>query len=157
MILYHGSAVKVEKPDTLHCRKAAHFGQGFYATAIYEQAVNWCDKFKLEGGHAYITSYSLDEAVFSEAKVLRFESYSEEWLDFIIRCIEDRDSSGCDVVTGIMANESLLDVLELLSAGSISRAEAIEMLKYDRPKYQICFRTQDVLDRYLHFENCEEI
>lgn len=49
MILYHGSFVKVEKPDLEHSRSNLDFGRGFYTTPIYEQAEKWSRKFKAHG------------------------------------------------------------------------------------------------------------
>lgn len=48
MILYHGSYLEIKYPDLEHSRKNVDFGCGFYLTPIYEQAVKWCEKFKLQ-------------------------------------------------------------------------------------------------------------
>ena len=48
MILYHGSYLEIKSPDLEHSRKNVDFGCGFYLTPIYEQAVKWCEKFKLQ-------------------------------------------------------------------------------------------------------------
>jgi len=38
MILYHGSFLKIAKPDLAHSRPNVDFGRGFYVTPLYEQA-----------------------------------------------------------------------------------------------------------------------
>ena len=85
MILYHGSYVEVVKPDLVHSRSNVDFGCGFYVTPLREQAVKWCGKFKRRGREGIISSYVYDVCRENELKILKFDSYSEEWLDFILK------------------------------------------------------------------------
>lgn len=39
----------------------------------------------------------------------------------------------------------------------ITKEEAIKRLQYEKPNYQIAFRTQEVLDGYVHFEGSERL
>ena len=41
----------------------------------------------------------------SQCKVLRFDSYSEEWLDFIVSCRRGEDTTDYDIVIGGVAND----------------------------------------------------
>ena len=82
MILYHGSYIMVDKPDLLHSRSNVDFGKGFYVTPLYEQAAKWCGKFLRRGKSGIVSKYTLDEDKFDKLRILRFESYSEEWLSF---------------------------------------------------------------------------
>ncbi len=43
IIVYHGSTEKVETPICKLGRKNLDFGQGFYVTNRYEQAVKWAE------------------------------------------------------------------------------------------------------------------
>ena len=86
MILYHGSYLEIKSPDLEHSRKNVDFGCGFYLTPIYEQAVKWCEKFKRRGKNGIISRYEFDEKTSQKLKILKFDSYSEEWLDFILTC-----------------------------------------------------------------------
>ena len=86
MILYHGSFIEINKPDLKHSRPNVDFGKGFYTTPIYEQAVKWCSKFKKRGKNGIVTRYEFDENDYKALKILKFDSYSEEWLDFILNC-----------------------------------------------------------------------
>ena len=86
MILYHGSYLEIKSPDLEHSRKNVDFGCGFYLTPIYEQAVKWCEKFKRRGKNGIISRYKFDEKASQKLKILKFDSYSEEWLDFILTC-----------------------------------------------------------------------
>ena len=130
MILYHGSYLAIEKPDLLHSRPNLDFGKGFYLTSIREQAIKWCGKFVKRGKQGVISNYIFDEELFQRLKVLRFDSYSEEWLEFILACRSGKDSSDYDAVCGGIANE--------------------------KPNMQIAFRTDAALT-CLRYMGCEKI
>ena len=98
MILYHGSYLAIENPDLLHSRPNLDFGKGFYLTSIREQAVKWCGKFVKRGKEGIISNYMFDEELFQRLKVLQFDSYSEDWLEFILTCRSGKDSSDYDAV-----------------------------------------------------------
>ena len=130
MILYHGSSLAIESPDLLHSRPNLDFGEGFYLTSIREQAVKWCGKFVKRGKQGVISNYIFDEELFQRLKVLRFDSYSEEWLEFILACRSGKDSSDYDAVCGGIANE--------------------------KPNMQIALRTDAALT-CLRYMGCEKI
>lgn len=157
MILYHGSCIEVNKPDILHSRLNVDFGQGFYTTPLYEQALKWCGKYKRRGQDGMISKYQLDETVFEEKKVLRFDAYSEEWLDFILCCRSGKDTTDYDVVIGGVANDKVFNTVELYFDGLIDKKEALKRLQYEKPNLQICLRTQEVIDQYLVFEGSEKV
>lgn len=157
MILYHGSYLAIQTPDLLHSRENVDFGRGFYTTPIYEQAVNWCEKFKRRGKHGIISHYYFDEKAYHELKVLKFDSYSEEWLNFILNCRKGKDSTNYDIIIGGVANDKVFNTVELYFDNLIDKKEAIRRLRYDKPNLQICFRTQKALQNYLHYERSEQI
>ena len=130
MILYHGSYLAIENPDLLHSRPNLDFGKGFYLMSIREQAVKWCGKFVKRGKEGVISNYIFDEELFQRLKVLRFDSYSEDWLEFILTCRSGKDSSDYDAVCGGIANE--------------------------KPNMQIAFRTDAALT-CLRYMGCEKI
>ena len=86
MILYHGSYAEISEPDLSHSRANVDFEKGFYTTPIYEQAEKWCGKFKRRGKDGIVSHYEFNTAAYDTLNVLRFDSYSEEWLDFILSC-----------------------------------------------------------------------
>ena len=156
MILYHGSFMKVEKPDLLHSRDNVDFGKGFYTTPIYYQAKSWCGKYVRRGRAGIISRYQFDETEYGDLKILRFESYSEEWLDFILSCRSGKDTSDYDIVSGGVANDRVFNTVELYFEQLIDKAEAIKRLRYEKPNMQIAFRSEAALD-YQHFEGSESI
>ena len=92
-VLYHGSFVVVAQPDLLHSRPNVDFGKGFYVTPIYEQAEKWCNRFKRRGKDGIVSRYVFDEGVYRDLKVLTFDTYSEDWLEFILNCRREQDGT----------------------------------------------------------------
>lgn len=157
MRLYHGSSLAIPTPDLTYSRTNVDFGRGFYTTPIYEQAVSWCMRFKRRGKDGVISRYEFDETAYNTLKVLRFETYSEEWLDFILSCRSGKDRSSYDIVAGGVANDKVFNTVELYFEHLIDKAEAIKRLRYEKPNLQICFRTTSALEGYLRFEGSETL
>ena len=157
MILYHGSYLEIQTPDLVHFRDNVDFGRGFYTPPLYEQAVKWCEKFKRRGKSGIVSRYTFDETSYQELKVLKFDSYSEEWFDFILKCRAGNDTTDYDIVIGGVANDKVFNTVELYFDNLIDKKEAIHRLCYEKPNLQICFRTQKALDEYLYYEGSEQI
>ncbi len=157
MILYHGSYLEISKPALTYSRAKVDFGTGFYTTPVYEQAVSWCSRFKRRGKEGIVSRFEFDETACSRLKLLKFESYSEEWLDFILNCRSGSDTTDYDIVVGGVANDKVFNTVELFFDGLIDKTEAIGRLRYEKPNLQVCFRSQEVPDEYLHFEGSEKV
>lgn len=145
MILYHGSFIEIKHPDLQHGRPNVDFGRGFYTTPIYEQAEKWCGKFIKRGKSGVITEYEFDDASLAELKVMKFDAYSEEWLEFILICRKGNDTSDYDVVIGGVANDKVFNTVELYFDGLIDKTEAIKRLRYEKPNLQVCLRTDKAI------------
>lgn len=156
MILYHGSYVEIKIPDLKHSRLNVDFGCGFYTTPIKEQAEKWCTKFKRRGRNGIVSRYSFNPELIGNLKVLKFDAYSEDWLDFILSCRSGKDCTDYDIVIGGVANDKVFNTVELFFDGLIDKKEAIQRLRYEKPNLQICFRTEKALQQ-LHFEGSEQI
>lgn len=150
MILYHGSPAIVSMPDVVHSRIRVDFGRGFYSTPLREQELNWCQRFKRRGT-AFLNVYELDDNAFDRFSVLRFDSYSDEWLDFVFACRRGMDKSTYDMVIGGVANDRVFNTVELYFDGLIDKQEAVGRLRFERPNSQLCIRTQGVIDECLRF------
>ena len=156
MRLYHASFMPIPNPDLKYSRTNVDFGRGFYTTPIRSQALNWCGKFKRRGMPGVISRYQFDETAYETLKILRFETYSEQWLDFILTCRNGNDASDYDIVIG-GADDKVFNTIELYSEQLIDKAEAIRRLRYEKPNLQICFRSKIALEKYLRFEGSEQI
>lgn len=62
-----------------------------------------------------------------------------------------------DIVMGGVANDRVFDTIELFFDGLIDKVVALQRLQYHQPNYQICIRTQVIIDRYLHFMGSKTI
>ena len=151
MTVYHGGAIAVPNPDLSHSRKAVDFGAGFYVTPILDQAVRWGEKRKRRYGSAVISKYEYDEVAASALKILRFDGYSEDWLDFIVKCRDLKGNSDWDIVVGGVANDKVFDTLEAFFDGFATKAQTIDRLRMETPNIQMCFRTVAALQtlRYV--------
>ena len=154
MILYHGSFITVDKPDLLHSRSNVDFGKGFYVTPIYEQAEKWCQKYIRRNREGILSKYILDEETFNKLNILRFDSYSEDWLDFILTCRIGKDDSDFDAVCGGVANDKVFNTIELYFENLIDKSETVKRLRYEKPNMQIAFRSEAALE-CLRFEGSE--
>ena len=157
MILYHGSYTEIIYPDLEHSRENVDFGKGFYTTPIYEQAVRWCGRFKNRGKNGIVSCYSFNEKAYSTLKILNFDSYSEEWLDFVLNCRSGKDASDYDIVVGGVVDDKVFNTVELYFDGLIDKKEAIKRLRYEKTNLQICFRTEDAIKGYLNFERSVKV
>ncbi|MGN8720484.1 DUF3990 domain-containing protein [Holdemanella porci] len=156
MILYHGSFVVVDKPDLMHSRSNVDFGKGFYVTPIFKQAEKWCGRFKRRGKEGVVSRYIFDENANKTLKVLTFNAYTEDWLDFILSCRQEQDNTDYDLVVGGVANDKVFNTVELYFDGLIDKTEAIRRLRYEKPNLQMAFRTDKALS-YLKFDGSEKL
>lgn len=155
--VYHAGTDRIEKPICIHGRKNLDFGQGFYITDIYEQAYNFAlSKSRDRKLPAMINTYLLDRKAFlEEGRHLIFDRYDEEWLEFIVACRRGSDIwRDYDYIEGGVADDRVIDTVNMYIQGFMSRERALQNLIYLKPNNQICILNQDMLDRYLQFSDC---
>ena len=155
MKLYHSSTIKVEHPDLDHSRDYLDFGKGFYLTSLREQAVSYAERYLLRGRTAVMNEYEVPENLI-ELNVKVFETYDEEWLDFILTCRQGKDTTDYDLDIGGIANDKIFKTIDLYFTGDITKDEALRRLKYEKPNNQYCFRTARALT-LLSFTSSEVI
>jgi len=159
MILYHGSYKAIEKPDLSFSRLRTDFGKGFYLTPLKEQAALWSQRFLREHGKAVISYYEFSEdKIPSEIKIMEFNSYCLEWLNFIGSCrLGQTVDTNWDLIIGGVANDKVFDTLQLYFDSLIGAEEAIGRLRFNKPNFQYCFKTQPLIDNYLRMTDFQEI
>lgn len=138
-VLYHGSSFKVERPRILTSGFYKDFGYGFYCTNIEKQARRWA---MTKGGSHIVNIYSYEQK--KELKALKFESMTEQWLDFVIDCRRGIEH-GYDIVDGPMADDTIWDYIEDYIEGKISREAFWVLVKFKYPTHQIVFATDRAL------------
>lgn len=160
MIVYHGGTEIVEHPICKFGRRNLDFGQGFYITNIRKQAVDWAsqvaDRRKLS---PIINRYRLNrEVILAEAHCKVFEAYDKDWLEFIVasrRGLHVADNY--DYIEGGIANDRVVDTINLYMAGLMDEDTALRRLSEHQPNNQMCLLSQEITDNYLFFDGTEEI
>lgn len=148
--LYHGSNQIVDEPEIRIARYNKDFYYGFYCTLIKEQAIKWATRYQSTG---YLNEYSYTEN--PEFKIKKFETMTEEWLDFIADCRLGK-AHDYDIVEGPMANDTIFNYVQDFIDGNISRAAFWELAKFKKPTHQISFHTARALTT-LKFEKGYEV
>jgi hypothetical protein len=160
MILYHGSSVEVKKPDLVYSRIKTDFGTGFYTTPYREQAEKWAMRFKRSEKSGVVSAYEFSDDILSsgQIKVLEFDAYSEEWLDFVTECRKGLITGDrYDLIIGSVANDKVFDAVEAYFNGFFDKEKAIERLRYEKPNLQYCFKNNETIDKYLKFKGMEAL
>ena len=156
--VYHGTTDKVENPICAFGRKNLDFGQGFYVTDIREQAVKWATLTALKrNGSPIINCYLLDkDALMKDAKCKIFEAYNAEWLEFIVASRKGLNpAANYDYIEGGIANDRVIDTVNLYISGLMSSDIALKRLAMHQPNNQICLLNQSMTDKYLEYVGTE--
>ena len=160
MILYHGGTEAVMQPDCKKGRPDLDFGQGFYVTLLQDQAEGFARrKARDRKGKPVISIYEFDyEAAIKDCAYLNFEFYDEAWLDFVVDSRSGlKPWIDYDIVEGGVANDRVIDTVELYAIGILDKASALGRLSEHQPNHQICILSQTILDKYLKFVEVIEL
>lgn len=150
MILYHAGKEKVEFPEVRKMKYTKDFSWGFYCTNNYEQAVRWAGRGEGEPIINYY-DYEPDEKL----SVLKFDSMTDEWLDFIAWCRSGKTHQ-YDIVEGPMANDTVWNYVNDFLTGRINRKQFWALAEFRYPTHQISFHTLSALN-CLTFNRSEVI
>ena len=159
MTVYHGSIVEIKSPDLNHSKRFLDFGPAFYVTTFREQAEHWARR---KHSRAFaspapvVNVYELDDDL-STFSVLRFGGVDEAWLDFVCDCRDGNDVySGYDVIIGRVADDDVFRTIQSYRQGDITKARAIELLRFARPNDQLALRTERIIAANLRFvKSCQ--
>lgn len=162
MELYHGSNIAVEEPLAFAGRRNLDFGRGFYTTRLKSQAQKWAflvASRKKRDVQSIVSIYDCNEAELMTAgyEYKNFPTYDMEWLKFVVDCRKGIDETNYDIVEGGVANDQVIDTVEDYENGRITAEQALDQLRYKKPNNQICFRNQEIIDKYLHFTGTEVV
>lgn len=152
MKVFHGSYAEINEIDLTKSEVQRDFGRAFYVTKIQEQAKFWADrKGSRNNTSGFITEFTFYESAFATNyfKTLRFENYSEEWLDFVIQNRKnDKESNihNYDIVEGPVADDAIATRIVLYLKGGISKLDFLEDLRFKHSiSHQIAFCTEKSL------------
>ena len=162
MRVYHGSDTAVSVVDLQKCKPNKDFGRGFYVTKLRSQAEDMAKRVtKYNKLTPVVTEYEFDEYAYEDEdlKVLRFDDYSEEWLDFVVlnrNADKRRQAHDYDIVEGPIADDRISRNVSKYLRGKISKEDFLEMLKHSE-NHQICFCTVNSLQMLEYVENPKDI
>ena len=160
IIVYHGGTETIENPICKFGRKNLDFGQGFYVTNLREQAITWANNMaRNRKMPAVLNRYRLDrEAILQNARCKIFKAYDKEWLEFIVGNRTGQElAKDYDYVEGGVANDRVVDTINLYIAGLMELSTALRELSKHQPNNQICILSQDLINKYLKYDGTEEL
>ncbi|MEG1615794.1 MAG: DUF3990 domain-containing protein [Bacteroidales bacterium] len=156
--VYHGATETVENPICAFGRNNLDFGPGFYVTDIKDQAIKWASlTAQKRKGIPVINCYILEkEALFKEGRCKIFNAYDADWLEFIVGSRKGQNpSADYDYIEGGIANDRVIDTINLYMSGLMSADIALKRLSMHRPNNQICLLNQTLTDKYLIYDGTE--
>ena len=135
MILYHGTNVEFEKIDLLKSKPNKDFGRGFYLSPFFEQAKDMAETKveQLEYGNPIVFQYEVKEEDMADLRILRFDSYSEEWAKFILANRNNKSEKAVhdyDIVIGPIADDKVGFQLWRYEIRSIDLPTLVRNLQY---------------------------
>ncbi|MDR2868535.1 MAG: DUF3990 domain-containing protein [Bacteroidales bacterium] len=163
MKVYHGSYKKIDKIDLTLCRPHTDFGQGFYVTKFRHHAVEKAERegmyHKTEG---YVTEFEFTDGEFTEwiCNIKRFDSYTEEWLDFVAMNRDDStrgEQHPYDIVEGPVADDKIQHRIKKYLKGEISKIDFLNQISHTEETHQICFCTINALQTLKSIDNVPDI
>jgi hypothetical protein len=150
--------MEIARPNIFHGRTNLDFGQGFYVTTLQTQAEKWAKrKAVFNNGQPCVNIYDFDS---TGLNILRFEGYTEEWLDFVVtnraRASTHTDFV-YDAVFGNIADDDVATVIDeylrLLEMNRVNqdvKKATLYQLTFSKPNNQYCIATQNAANN-LYF------
>lgn len=160
VIVYHGSAESVPTPICKFGRPNLDFGQGFYVTVFRQQAVAWANNIARNRQQtAMLNRYRMDrEAILQNMRCKVFSAYDAEWLEFIIGNRNgENPARDYDYVEGGVANDRVIDTVNLYTAGLMDLDMALRELSKHQPNNQMCILNQEIINKYFVYDGTESL
>ena len=158
MKLYHGSLEIVSEPRIITPNRTLDYGRGFYTTTSYEQAEQWVRRRRgTQHSVGYVNVYELADILPEEIKQLRFETPTEEWVDFVMRNRTERGfEHSFDIVYGPVANDRVYAAFALYESNLLDKEGLIRELRTYELVDQFLFHTEQSL-QHLTFVEAKEV
>ena len=111
------------------------FGRGFYLSPFFEQAKDMAETKveQLEYGNPIVFQYEVKEEDMADLRILRFDSYSEEWAKFILANRNNKSEKAVhdyDIVIGPIADDKVGLQLWRYEIRSIDLPTLVRNLQY---------------------------
>lgn len=135
-------------PKLIQSVRALDFGQAFYLTSDFDQASRWAKTSVLRRneGRAIVSVYEFDELAASQLRTLNFPGPDAAWLKYVSQNRNGIiDVVDYDIVSGPVANDNAMPVLNLYFKGAYSEDEALRRLLPQRLRDQFAMKTDAAL------------
>ena len=134
MILYHGTNADFGEIDLRKSEPNKDFGQGFYLSREYAQAMDMAKTKveQLESGTPTVLTFEADDEAMARLKVLRFDDYTEQWAKFILlnrNNASPEPAHDYDIVIGPIANDRVGVQLWKFENGAIDLPTLVHNLR----------------------------
>ena len=94
----------------------------------------------------------------AEACCKVFNAYDKDWLEFIVASRRGEPvANNYDYIEGGVANDRVVDTVNLYMAGLMDEDTALMRLSQHQPNNQMCLLSQELTDKYLIFDGTETI
>ncbi|MCR5294680.1 MAG: DUF3990 domain-containing protein [Lachnospiraceae bacterium] len=143
MRLYHTGYQEIRKPDIYRGRRNADFGQGFYLTADRAFSERWAKEKK--GSEVYVNQYELD----TDGLIVKCFERDMEWFRYLADNRGGRPDrlAGCDVIAGPIANDTIYDVMGIITSGFLTPEESLKLLRIGPAYRQVVLKTEKAAAR----------
>ena len=153
MLLFHGSNMEIGEVDLAKSRPYKDFGKAFYLSTDKNQAREMAHfKVLTQGGAEMVAVFEFDENAAEGLKIKRFESYCEEWAEFVFNNRDERQNfrHNFDIVYGPIANDRIGAQITRFKQGYITFDEFLARIKYIKGiTFQYAFCTQKAVDKLI--------
>lgn len=104
-----------------------------------------------------LNRYKMDrESILKEARCKVFKAYDVEWLEFIVGNRNGEElAKNYDYVEGGVANDRVVDTVNLYLAGLMELNTALRELSKHQPNNQMCILNQELINKYLMYDGTE--
>ena len=127
---------------------------------LKEQAEEWASRqadSRKEPGVLNVYEFDRESAI-KEYRYLLFPAYDRNWLHFIV---DSRNGLkpwvDYDIIEGGIANDRVVDTVNLFSLGLMDEETALARLSEHQPNNQICILNQGVIEKYISFKEVIEL
>ena len=149
--VYHVSCEEVKNPSVDANGENLGFGKGFYLTNSKVEAEALARK---TADKSVISVYEFNYFKTKNVgyRFNEFETYNKEWLKFVVDCRKGKDvTADYDIVIAGGVNDKIADIVADYENNNITEEEAVEQLRYNDVKFQICILNQEIIDFNLEF------
>ena len=154
--LYHGSNVAIDKIDLSKGHINKDFGKGFYLTNLPQQSMEMAKRKarQFRDAKPIVTTFLFDENELTSGglNVKVFHAVSEEWAMFILqnrKALRTGFHHDYDIVVGPIADDGVVQQLDLFEMGLITLPKLVEALRYRDLNNQYFFGTERAVAKLI--------